>query len=349
MPITPNLVERLLFSPLNQAPGPLLDIWSAVGFRVVLAAVRLQIFDALLPAPLSAPELAQKLQLDAQGTTVLLETLVALGYVHKVNDRYANTAMTEKWLTSSAAVDFSAYVRYWGGLLTERWADLEASLRTGQPATDLYAWLAQQPQTAADFQAGMAALAQFLLPEITSKLELPPDIQRLLDVGGGHAFYSIALCRQYPQLTATVFDSPQALQAAAANVARAKLEQRITLQAGDFRLDHLGENYDVVLLFNLIHGFTPEVNGHLFAKVSAALRPGGRVVILEQLAGGASTRLGHTLSQLLDISYFHLLGGQVYLYREVTQWLKEAGFIRIQRIKLVRTPGNYLLIGTKVS
>jgi len=349
MPITPNLVERLLFSPFHQAPSPLLDIWSAVGFRVVLAAVRLNIFDTLCPAPLSAAELAQTLQLDAQGTTLLLETLVTLGYVQKVHERYANTAMTEKWLTSNAAVDFSAYVRYWGALLTERWVDLEESLRTGQPVADLYGWLAQQPQTGADFQAGMVALAQFLLPEITSKLELPLDSQRLLDVGGGHALYSIALCRQYPQLTATVFDSAQALQAAQANIARAQLDLRVTLKAGDFQQDDLGENYDVVLLFNLIHGFTSEVNLQLLTKASAALRPGGRVVILEQLAGGASSGLGHTLSQLLNLSYFQLLGGQSYLYREVHQWLNATGFIRIYRIKLVRAPGNYLIIGTKVS
>jgi len=127
------------------------------------------------------------------------------------------------------------------------------------------------------------------------------------------------------------------------------LDPRVTLQAGDFQQDDLGENYDAVLLFNLIHGFTPEVNLQLLTKASAALRPGGRVVILEQLAGGASSGLGHTLSQLLNLSYFQLLGGQIYLYREVHQWLKATGFIRIHRIKLVRAPGNYLIIGTKVS
>ena len=37
MPTIPDLIERTLFFGLKQAPGPLLDIWSAIVFRTVLA------------------------------------------------------------------------------------------------------------------------------------------------------------------------------------------------------------------------------------------------------------------------------------------------------------------------
>lgn len=348
MPIALNWLEHLLFRSLNQAPAPLLDIWSAVAFRVVLAAVRLQVFDALRQGPCSASELAHQRQLDAHGTAILLGALETLGYVHKQDNRYTNTAMTTKWLAGGGTTDFSAYFRYWGTLLSERFADLEQSLRTGQPDGDLYTWLEGQPQAVADYQEGMIALAHFAADEIVNKLELPTNAQRLLDVGGGHGLYSVAFCRQHPALQATVFDSPQALKTAYASIVAAQMTDRITLQPGDLWRDDLGQGYDVALLFNIIHGFSPAQNAALFAKVAAALRPGGRIVLLDQLVDGTSQPLANAVSQLLDISYFHVLGGQLYPYEEIVTWLQAAGFIRMLRIRLLRVPGSSLIIGTKI-
>ena len=47
MPLLPNPIERLLFSTTNQAPGPALDLWCGSAFSVVLAALRLRLFEAL--------------------------------------------------------------------------------------------------------------------------------------------------------------------------------------------------------------------------------------------------------------------------------------------------------------
>ncbi len=52
--------------------------------------------------------------------------------------------------------------------------------------------------------------------------------------------YSIALCRKYPQLSAVVFDSPQALATGRANIDRAELADRVAVQTGNFFRDELG-------------------------------------------------------------------------------------------------------------
>ena len=41
MPIQRNVLERTIFFSLNQAPAPIIDLWSAITFRAVLAADRL--------------------------------------------------------------------------------------------------------------------------------------------------------------------------------------------------------------------------------------------------------------------------------------------------------------------
>src|SRR5258706_16132489 len=99
MPLIPNFLERQIFFTLNQGPAPMLDIFGAVAFRTVLAAVRLGVFDALSGGPLSAPQVASKIKVAQRGVVILLDTLIGLGYVTQNGDQYANSSMTAKWLT----------------------------------------------------------------------------------------------------------------------------------------------------------------------------------------------------------------------------------------------------------
>ena len=81
MPIIPTSIERLIFFQLNQAPGPLLDLFGAVAFRIVLSGIKLGVFDTLQAGPISAGELARILGADERGIAMLLDTLTTLGYV----------------------------------------------------------------------------------------------------------------------------------------------------------------------------------------------------------------------------------------------------------------------------
>ena len=47
MPVMPNFVERTILLASNQRPGPVLDTWNAVAFRVEPACIRLDVFETL--------------------------------------------------------------------------------------------------------------------------------------------------------------------------------------------------------------------------------------------------------------------------------------------------------------
>lgn len=347
MPIIPNALERLVFVTLNQAPTPVLDIFGAVAFRTVLAAINLGVFDALHASPGTASELAQRLMIDARGAVVLLDTLASLGYVRRMGTRYANTRMTTKWLVRSTPTNITAGFEFWGAVLREMWSNLEQSFRSGQPPTNLYAWIEHQPEVSRDFQAWMVAAARIVTGEVTRKVKLPATARRLLDVGGGHALYSIAFCRRHPQLAATVFDSLMALQAARATIAAYQMESRITVHEGDFLHEELPPSFDVVLLFNIVHGFAAAQNRALLQKVARALNPGGMVVIGEQVAGNAPGPTSNALAQMLGLNYFHVLGGQIYSFEAIAGWLADTGFTQVQRMNVLRAPGNSLIMATK--
>jgi predicted O-methyltransferase YrrM len=348
MPIPTSFLEQLVFLSLNLGPAPILDIWGAAGFRIVLAAVRLGVFEALADGPLASEALVQRLQTDPRGTALLINALESLGYLRQQAGGYANSAMTSKWLLRRSG-NFGPGFEFWGTNLFKLWDSLEDSLRTGQPALNLYTWIEDQPEVSRAFQEWMVALAGFTSGEVLRLVRLPAGARRLLDIGGGHAAYSIAFCRQYPDLAATVFDQPQALNTARANVTEAGLLDRITLQAGDFLGEVLGEGYDVALLFNIVHGFSDEQDRALVNRAAQALRPGGLLVLAEQLAGGPAGGAAHAIQQILGLSYYHLLEGQLYSYEAVSDWMRSAGLANVRRIDSLRLPGTNLVLGCRAA
>lgn len=354
MPLQPNWVERTLFLTLNLGPAPLLDIWAAVGFRAVLAAVRLGVFEALAAGPQTAVGLAARLGTAPAATGALLDVLEGLGYVRQQSQgatpAYANSAMTARWLVGRGGEPgFGAGFEFWGRNLFELMDTLEDTVRTGQPGLNLYEWIEDQPEASADFQAWMVALAGFAGPEILKLAPLPPTARRLLDIGGGHGRYALAYLARYPHLIATVFDSPRALEAARASVAAAGMGGRVLLQPGNFLADDLGAGYDAALLFNIVHGFEPEQNQALVARAAGALAPGGVLILAEQLAGRAPTPAANATKALLGLSYLHLLGGRLFGYDEVAAWMQAAGLAEVRRMDSPRLPGTSLVIGRKAS
>jgi SAM-dependent methyltransferase len=96
----------------------------------------------------------------------------------------------------------------------------------------------------------------------------------VVDVGGGHGRYALALARR--GLAATLVDLEPSIRVAADRCGDA-----VTLRTGDFLVDPLGGPYQAALLSNIVHGLDDETNRRLLGRVAAALAPGGLVAIKE--------------------------------------------------------------------
>lgn len=179
-------------------------------------------------------------------------------------------------------------------------------------------------------------------------MDVPGSASRLLDVGGGHGLYAIELCRAYPGLSATVFDYPAALDATRVEIAVADLENRVDVAGGDYWTDDLGTGYDLALVFNVVHAHDAEENRRLFERVGEALDPGGRIAVLDQLAGSARTPVGRTGIGFVGLTYLTTLRAKVHPYEDVAEWLRSAGFEQLRRSAIRRAgPGNTLIQATK--
>lgn len=347
MPVQPNILERTAFLTLNAAPGVVLDLAGALGYQAVSTAVQLGLFRALVERPLTVQELARSLDAQERGLRSLLEALAAIGYVDQKNGRYANSRMTQKWLVGDAVFDSESLLSYWDAIMRDLGQFAPEVIRTGKRPYNFYEWVESSPEIARSFQQSMAMTAIDNSQTIAKIVNMPDAPAHLLDVGGGHGMYSVSLCEQYPQLKATIFDSAAALEIAKENVADHNVEDRIELMIGDLWLDGWGEGYDLILLFNMLHHFDQDTNLRILRKTITALKPGGKVAILDQIAGKLFGSATNAFIRLIALQFYLLADGRVYSHDDLNAMLEQSGFRDIQFHKLPKAPGTSVMTAAK--
>jgi len=114
------------------------------------------------------------------------------------------------------------------------------------------------------------------------------ESRHLLDIGGGSGAFLAAVAARYPDLRLSLFDLPEVIPAAQGRLTQAGLTGRLTLFPGSFRSDPLPEGADTISLIRVLYDHDDATVTALLAKVHAALPPGGRLIVAEPMAGGAS-------------------------------------------------------------
>lgn len=92
--------------------------------------------------------------------------------------------------------------------------------------------------------------------------------QRLLDLGGGHGLYAIALRRLKPTLVATVFDLPHVEAVTREYASRYRVP--VDFYGGDFYSDELPGEQDIILAFDVFYGTPAKTKGVLAQDLPGA-------------------------------------------------------------------------------
>jgi hypothetical protein len=345
LPVIPNFIERQLFR-LQPKLAPFLDLWGVGSFEVVLLASRLGVFEALREGPKTVSTIAKKIDASERGTKSTLDLLVSIGYLKESAGSYSLTPLSKSFAPGSSFQMAETFALY-AGLYEFMRENQEQAIREGKPRINAFEWFSLNPPMWELFHYFEMSIAKQIEKDIVSKVKIPSTARKMLDVGGGHGLYSIMMCKRHPGLSAIIFDSPAPLEETKGIIESERMGKQVSTRAGDFFVDDLGEGYDVAILFNIIHLFTPERNSQLLRRVAAALRSGGTIVIFDQFLGGEFgkvLRLGHTFYNLL---FLVTTGGQLYTLKEVSGLLSESGFASLTR-RPVRAAGSTLVFATKV-
>ncbi|MDF0674491.1 MAG: methyltransferase [Nitrospira sp.] len=290
--------------------------------KILLTAVKLDLFSAIDEKPRTAKDVASRLQADEPTLRLLLNALVAMKLLSKEGDLYGNASTALKHLVRHSD-------QYVGHLLLlhdaewNNWGNLEETVRTGRRAVDRHVF-ETDPELGSNVLAVLNRIGQQSGPDLAKRLKLVGS-ERLLDLGGGAGTNAIAFCQVYSELCATVFDLPATLKLAEKMVKAAGLESRITLHPGDFNRDQLGGPYDVVLMSDILHYQTFQLNQDLVNKAFVSLAPGGRLIIkdrfLDETGTGPAWTTAFTIHILVNTQH-----GSCYKCSDAMRWLIQSGF-----------------------
>jgi ubiquinone/menaquinone biosynthesis C-methylase UbiE len=325
-------------------PDPFLDSFTGlVTARALTSATLLGVFDALAKGPAAPAELAQRLGLDLLGTETLLTTLLTLGYVKSAgDDRLANTEVSRKLLVSSSPDSIATFVGAQGDLHWQVLDLLPEAVRDGRA----YSMHEERQGEQERWAAYIRGLYEISRPEQDANAALVPveRPRRLLDVAGGHGGFSMAMCRRHPELEATVLDLAPSVAVGRKIVEEEGYADRVGFREGDVFELGLGEQLDVVAVFNLVHHLPEERDRELCRMARAALRPGGCLVIGDSASpepGEAVSEHG-AVSSLLFYAWSH---SRNFKPSEVRAWLEEAGFAQVKAYRNERSPWRMVVIG----
>ena len=311
------------------------DLLSASTASAALgAAIETGLLWLLEDRRMDAESVAKALHIPLKRCHYWLQLLYSIGILEKVSAGY-----TSSFLTHAAILDPRG-LESWQHLALDERERSEGvhnlALYIREPGS---VWAAQgfteprdyvmkmklDPERAREFTRMLYEVHQYLGNELAALLDLT-GVYRLLDVGGGSGVVSMALLRQYPELTATVADIENVCIVGREIAAENSLADRIGYHPMDFAEDELPGGFDLLLLCDVgIFG------KEFFRRLWAALNPGGRLVIVSHFPqeenSAPEARLRWTFLDSLkdpDFSYltlrqtqaelvqagFHLLPGQ---------------------------------------
>ncbi len=297
--------------------------------KILLTAVKLDLFSALTEKPRSSAQLAQQLGFADRPLTLLLNALVAMRVLKKANELFSNTEVAQRYLVKSQK-------EYVGHLLLlhdaewENWGKLEETIRTGQSPVSQHVF-ETNPELGTNVLSVLHRIGRESGPNLAKRMRLS-RAKTLLDVGGGAGTNAIACCQEYPELMATVFDLPQTLVMTEKVIKQVGLEDRIQTQAGNFHHDAFGQAYDAALMSDILHYQSGEVNAKLVAKIYDTLSDGGQLVIKDRFLDPSGTSPAWTTAFAVHIMV-NTEQGQCFTSQTAMNWMSDAGFQDVQELE----------------
>jgi SAM-dependent methyltransferase len=165
---------------------------------------------------------------------------------------------------------------------------------------------------------------------------------RILDIAAGHGIFGIVLAQKNPRAEVTALDWPGVLTVASENAVKMGVKDRHRLLPGDAFNVEYGTGYDIALLTNFLHHYDVATCTGLLRKIATALKPGGRIAILEFVPN--ADRVSPPIPAAFSLSM--LAGtpaGDAYTFTELKRMATSAGFTAVSSHPLPPTPATVVM------
>lgn len=274
----------------------------------IFGLVESGVADALdAAAPISAKDIAGKLEADEQMVDSLCNAGMAIGVMSSDEHLYRWSKMGERFLSAHSPESLGDWVRIMSRWQVA-WRDLGQAVRDSKVSRRKSGHsLAADPEYERDMARGMHQFARRTSDEVVAAFELDEGL--MIDVGGGAGSYSIAACQRSPAVFAAVIDRAAILDVARETVSREGVAGRVDFLDLDYLSDPFPAPAGAVLFSNLFHSEPAENRKLLLEKAIEALRPGGRVLVHGHFVGADGGGIFAALQGLSSSVLWDIGGG----------------------------------------
>jgi O-methyltransferase domain/Dimerisation domain len=308
----------------------LAGIWSYPAF---LVAHQIKLFDLLAERSLTLAEIGGAKSLQRRPAEALLALCASLGFIEKARDRYALTPLARTYLLESSP----AYFGYFLDGMTQLFPlfsveSIRRAVDTDSPQSDLataqdqfaaLGWHAERAQTLTRAMHSLSVGPAMAWP---AKLDLSKN-RLMLDVGGGSGAHAIGAVSRWRKLRAIVMDVAPVCEVAREFAERAGMATRISTHVADMWSEPF-PGADLHFYSMIFHDWPPDKCRFLARKSFEALPSRGRIVVHEILFN--NERTGPFVAAGFNVNMLTLMKGEQYSGREISAFLGDAGFKRIQ-------------------
>jgi SAM-dependent methyltransferase len=306
--------------------------------QIASAVATYSIADHLAKGPATAEKIAAIEGIDSAATFRLLRACASLGLVSCDDGLTFSATPLLGTLRRNVPGSLHSLAKAWsapGHWLP--WGRFLDAIRTGRPQTvpalgaPIWDYYTQQPKEAAAFTNAMHGFTSGVAQEV-ARLVDTSRAKLAVDIGGASGTLVHSLMTANPQLHGIILDLPDVVPSATAAAAALGLAERSRVLAGDFFASV--PEADLYLLKHVLHDWNDGQGVRILENCRRAMRPGGRVIVIEMLLG----EIGEPgPAPFMDLNMMVMLPGRERSLSEYRALLKQAGF-RLDKSSPIRPP-----------